>query len=127
MISWPPPLTHGIERNCISQAECGRNVQTDHSVCHSHFITLTGVVCAGVLHALPWILRRFSRSSSVWLKVGVRRVMESRWTEGLDRSQSDSLALIWPIDASVAPVTSWSVGGSVHFVVHGYCNLPPLG
>lgn len=55
MISWPPPLTHGIERNCISQAECAQNVQTDHSLCHSHFITLTGVPAQACFRALPWI------------------------------------------------------------------------
>lgn len=43
MISCPPPLTHGIERNCISQAACAQNVQTDHSVGRSHSIRLIGV------------------------------------------------------------------------------------
>lgn len=32
MISWPPPLPHGFEWNCISRAECAQNVQTERSI-----------------------------------------------------------------------------------------------
>lgn len=72
MISCPPPLTHGIERNCISQAACAQHVQTDHSVGHSHSITLIGVSAHAHASHVSVDLCCLPRCSGVGMKLSVR-------------------------------------------------------
>lgn len=65
MMSRPPPLTRGVECNCISQTACAQNAQTQNSV----FLPL---VCVRTFHVAFW-----ASVSCVWVKVSTKRAMES--------------------------------------------------